>query len=56
MVREEICKKNYYLLFGDKALAITGDDPEILSILQKYIFVEIFTIGELDIRYEKCLQ
>ena len=46
--RTEICKKNYHTLFGGEALSNTGNDPEMMAILQKYIFGEVFTVGELD--------
>lgn len=46
--RTEICKKNYNMLFGGEALTNTGNDPEMIAILQKYIFGEIFTVGKLD--------
>ena len=46
--RTEICKKNYNALFGGEALSTSGNDPEMLAILQKYIFGEVFTVGELD--------
>lgn len=46
--REEICKKNYNDLFGGEALTNEGSDPEMMAILQKYIFGEVFTIGKLD--------
>ena len=46
--RTEICKKNYNMLFGGEALTNTGNDPEMMAILQKYIFGEIFTVGKLD--------
>lgn len=48
MTRTDICKENYKALFGGEALSTTGDDPEMLAILQKYIFGEVFTVGELD--------
>lgn len=46
--RTEICKENYHTLFGGEALSTTGNDPEMMAILQKYIFGEVFTVGELD--------
>lgn len=53
--RTDICKKNYKTLFGSEALTQTGDDPEMMAILQKYIFGEIFTVGELDIKTRELL-
>ena len=55
MTREEICKDNYKILFKGEALQNNGDDPEMMMILQKYIFGEIFTIGELDIKLREMI-
>ena len=48
MTRVDICKKNYKALFGGEALTDNGNDAEMMAILQKYIFGEVFTIGEID--------
>lgn len=48
MTRVDICKKNYKALFGGEALTDNGNDTEMMDILQKYIFGEVFTIGEID--------
>lgn len=48
MKRVDICKKNYKALFGGEALTDNGNDAEMMAILQKYIFGEVFTIGEID--------
>lgn len=55
MDREEICKENFHKLFKGDALTNTGDDPEMMAILQKYIFGEVFTIGELDMKTREML-
>ena len=55
MTRTDICKKNYKILFHGEALSPTGDDPEMMAILQKYIFGEIFTVGELDIKTRELI-
>ena len=55
MTRTDICKKNYATLFKGDALTSTGDDPEMLAILQKYIFGEVFTVGELDIKTREMI-
>ena len=55
MTRTDICKKNYKILFQGEALSPTGDDPEMMAILQKYIFGEIFTVGELDIKTRELI-
>ena len=55
MTRTDICKKNYKTLFGGEALTPTGDDPEMMAILQKYIVGEVFTVGELDIKTRELI-
>ncbi|MBS4759234.1 MAG: carboxymuconolactone decarboxylase family protein [Clostridium sp.] len=55
MTRVEICKKNYNILFGGEALTNTGNDPEMMAILQKYIFGEVFTVGNLDIKIREMI-
>src|SRR5699024_11128889 len=55
MTREEICKENYKTLFKGEALSKEGADPEMLAILQKYIFGEVFMIGNLDIKTRELL-
>ena len=55
MTRADICKKNYRELFNGEALGNTGSDPEMMAILQKYIFGEIFTVGDLDIKTREML-
>lgn len=46
--RIALCKENYTALFGGEALTGKGTDPEFMSILQKFIFGEVFAVGELD--------
>lgn len=46
--RIDICKENYTTLFGGEALTGKGTDPEFMDILQKFIFGEVFTVGNLD--------
>ena len=48
MNRIEVCKENYTTLFSGKALTGQGTDPEFMDILQKFIFGEVFSIGDLD--------
>lgn len=55
MTRIEICKDNYNKLFGGEALTKTGSDAEMMAILQKYIFGEIFTVGELDMKTREMI-
>ena len=55
MNRIEICKKNYHELFGGEALPKDGSDAEFMAILQKYIFGEVFAIGNLDNKTREML-
>ena len=55
MDRIELCKKNYTRLFGGEALTGEGNDPEMMDILQKYIFGEVFRAGKLDIRIREMI-
>ena len=48
MNRIDICRQNYSVLFGGEALTGEGTDPEFMAILQKFIFGEVFTVGDLD--------
>ena len=47
MNRIEVCKQNYHTLFGGEALTGQGTDPEMMDILQKFIFGEVFQTGNL---------
>lgn len=55
MTREEICKDNFRQLFKGEALPKTGSDTEMMAILQKYIFGEVFTIGNLDMKTREMI-
>lgn len=55
MNRIELCKDNYTKLFGGEALTGKGTDPEMMDILQKYIFGEVFRIGELNIKIRELI-
>lgn len=55
MDRIELCKENYTTLFGGEALNGGGTDPEIMDILQKYIFGEVFRTGDLDIKTREMI-
>ena len=48
MDRINRCKANYQLLFQGEALTGEGSDPELMDILQKFIFGDIFATGSLD--------
>ena len=46
MDRIDLCKQNYTALFGGEALTGEGTDPEFMAILQKFIFGEVFAMGD----------
>ena len=48
MNRIDYCKETFTTLFGGEALTGEGIDPEFMDILQKFIFGEVFAVGELD--------
>ena len=53
--RTEICYQNYRRLFNGEALTDAGNDPEMMKMLQKYIFGEVFAVGSLDIKTREML-
>lgn len=54
--REEICKENFEKLFQTEWNASqNGTDSDMMLILQKYIFGEVFTIGDLDLKTREML-
>ncbi len=53
--RIELCKKNYTTLFGGEALTGQGSDPEMMDILQKFIFGDIFRTGNLDMKTREMI-
>lgn len=55
MNRIEVCKQNYTALFGGEALTGQGTDPEFMAILQKFIFGEVFTVGDLDLKTRELI-
>lgn len=55
MDRIELCKKNFTTLFGGEALTGQGADPEMMDILQKYIFGEVFRTGNLDMKTREMI-
>lgn len=55
MDRIETCKENFAALFGGEALTGTGTDPELMDILQKFIFGEVFTVGGLDLKTRELI-
>ena len=55
MNRIETCKENYRTLFGGEALTGQGTDPEMMDILQKFIFGEVFTTGNLSLKQREMI-
>lgn len=55
MNRTDVCKKNYRTLFGGEALTGQGTDPEMMDILQKFIFGEIFQTGDLTLKQREMI-
>lgn len=55
MTREQVCKENFEALFKSEWNPNISSDPEMMSILQKYIFGEVFTIGKLDNKTREML-
>lgn len=48
MDRTALTKETYHQLFGGEALTGQGTDPELMNILQKFIFGDVFHTGVLD--------
>ena len=55
MNRIDLCKENFTQLFGGEALTGEGTDPEMMDILQKYIFGEVFCTGNLDMKTREMI-
>lgn len=55
MDRIETCKQNYTALFGGEALTGQGTDPEMMDILQKFIFGEVFQTGNLTLQQREMI-
>ena len=55
MDRIETCKQNYTALFGGEALTGQGTDPEMMDILQKFIFGEVFQTGNLTLQQREII-
>lgn len=53
--RIEACKQNYTTLFGGEALTGQGTDPEMMDILQKFIFGEVFQTGNLTLKQREMI-
>lgn len=55
MNRVDLCKENYTKLFGGRGFDRERTDPELMDILQKFIFGEVFKTGSLDIKTREML-
>ena len=55
MDRIDACKQNYHTLFGGEALTGEGTDPEMMDILQKFIFGEVFQTGDLTLKQREMI-
>lgn len=55
MNRTDVCKKNYRTLFGGEALTGQGTDPEMMDILQKFIFGEVFQTRDLTLKQREMI-
>lgn len=55
MDRIEQCKATYTALFGGQALSGEGSDPELMDILQKFIFGQVFYTGDLDVKTREMI-
>ncbi len=55
MNRTERTHETYNKLFGGEALTGMGNDPELMDILQKFIFGEVFHTGVLDNRQRELI-
>lgn len=55
MARQDIADKNLEILFNITTKNNKGSDKEFMDILQKYIFGEVFEVGDLDIKKRELL-
>ena len=55
MNRIDACKQNYHRLFGGEALTRQGTDSEMMDILQKFIFGEVFQTGKLTMKQREMI-
>lgn len=53
--RTELCRHNYRMLFGGEALTGKGTDPEMMDILQKFIFGDVFATGNLTVKQRELI-
>ena len=53
--RDKACLDNFQLLFKANAAEFKSNDPELMEILQKYIFGDIFSTGDLTIKEREMI-
>lgn len=53
--RENLCRQNYSRLFGGEALSPDCADPEMMEILQKFIFADVFSTPGLTIKQREMI-
>ncbi len=53
--RENLANRNLEILFNKNIQDNQGQDKEFMDILQKYIFGEVFYVGDLDIKLRELL-
>ena len=53
--RDKACLDNFQLLFKANAAEFKSNDPELMEILQKYIFGDIFSTGDLTIKEREII-
>ena len=53
--RDKACLENYQQLFKSNPGELKTDDPEFMVILQKYIFGDIFLVGDLNIKEREII-
>lgn len=54
-VRREHAEATYERLFGPRDTSQTGDDPELMEILRRFIFGDVFDTGVLDDRTRELI-
>lgn len=55
MDRITLTKETFKKLFGGEALSGKGSDPELMDVLQKFIFGEVFHLGDLTDRQRELI-
>ena len=53
--RDKACMDNFQQLFKANPAKLKSNDPELMEILQKYIFGDIFSVGDLTIKEREMI-